>query len=63
METAWRIEQQTSAGPVWFCGNRYGRWSYDSLEAVRFSRQQDAEAIIKWHKWKKGTATEHQWGT
>ena len=71
METAWLIEipMSTFGGPpVWWAGNyRTGSlndsWSEDSLKAVRFSRKEDAQAVIDGTlRLKEAVATEHQWG-
>lgn len=73
MEKAWLIEvPMTTFGgpPVWWTGNyKTGslndQWSADSLDAVRFSRKEDAEKVISGTlRMKGGTeiiATEHGW--
>jgi len=71
MERAWLIEMPmaTFGGPpCWWTGNyKTGaltdQWSQDSLNAVRFSRKEDAEAVIRGTlRIKEPIATEHQWG-
>lgn len=37
-------------------------WTHDSTEAVRFCREEDAEAIIEFFKFDDAVATEHSWG-
>lgn len=61
VETAWLIELPESRNgmPLWWTG---GGWTTDSLEAVRFARQCDAEAVIRAVMGAVGRATEHQWG-
>jgi len=72
IETAWLIEMpMTTFGgpPCWWTGNyKTGaltdQWSNDSLMAVRFSRKEDAEAVIRGTLRLEGKgpiATEHQW--
>lgn len=45
-ETAWLIEDGASepSSPAYFAG--VGRWTRDHLKAVRFSRKQDAQALV-----------------
>ncbi len=62
-ETAWLIELP---GPV-YCGEtkEFGPTMLglvkDSLAAVRFSRKEDAEALIKHFEWDDAKAVEHMW--
>ena len=47
-ESGWLIELPTSTGPKWWTAETMtGRWESDSTLAVRFSRKQDAEAVIE----------------
>lgn len=65
-EVAWLVEIFVSGSHRWWAGYpRYKAesWTTDPLLAVRFSRKQDADAVIhglfpSWH----AVATEHQWG-
>lgn len=70
-ESAWVIE---TWGPEYFCGFRFGPevnskdqqyWlqedTGDINRAVRFSRKQDAEALLKALGLMHGRATEHVW--
>ena len=63
VETGWLIEMTATSIPMWWaahsCGE--GAWTNDSNKAVRFSREQDAMAVIKYNNL-MANATEHQWG-
>lgn len=66
METAWLLEKKGHT--LWWNGRpkREGiqAWTSSSLDAVRFSRQYDAEicAISQGYSLSSVLATEHQWG-
>jgi len=70
METAWLIEmplKSVGGPPVWWTGRYTGHmtdpWTLDSLQAVRFCRKQDAEAVMAGTiRLKEAVATEHIWG-
>jgi len=71
MESAWLIELPLTTfkgPPCWWTGNYSTgclahQWATDTLLAVRFSRKQDAEMVIKnVLRLKEAIATEHQWG-
>jgi hypothetical protein len=64
-ETAWLIELAPGRGtPTW-----WGRvddedilgWTTDNQKAIRFAREQDAQAIIDDTGWNDVKATEHMW--
>lgn len=64
-EIAWLIELTGDNTPTWWsridgedgvCG-----WSSDSLKAIRFSRAEDAQAIIDDIGWTRAIPTEHAW--
>ena len=64
-ETGWLIEKWSEElhRPVWLRAY-YGvfGWTYDSLEAIRFSRKSDAEQIkTMLHNSEKLETTEHGW--
>ena len=66
IETAWLIEFQPSVSvtPSWMAIDDPEESPYmttDSLYAMRFSRKQDAEAMIKYFGWTEAFASEHQW--
>ena len=65
-ESGWLIENsQYGEGPHWWTGHMFDDddWTKDSLQAVRFSRKEDAQKIIDYIGWNYGiTATAHQWG-
>jgi len=68
MEIAWLIEANHFDYPQWWAGS-WGEgspgngWTNDPLKAVRFSRKEDAIAVIV-GTIRSGfiTATQHQWG-
>ncbi len=61
-ESGWLIELPTSTGPKWWTAETMtGRWESDSTLAVRFSRKQDAEAVIEALMLTGTKATEHLW--
>lgn len=64
-ETAWLTELTGErTGPEWWsrieedgvCG-----WSNDPNKAIRFCREQDAQAIIDDIGWTEAVPTEHEW--
>jgi hypothetical protein len=62
-ELGWLVEDVWSDGAiVWWCGDR--RFSSNHLEAIRFARREDAEAVIR-HIATNGNlkAVEHMWLT
>ena len=63
-ETGWLIEfsQRVSVQPTWYGKTDDGLGqTTDSLKAVRFSRKEDAEAVIEDMGWTEATASEHMW--
>jgi hypothetical protein len=63
MITAWLVERQMEEGPAWLYvidWFAFG-WTGDSLQAIRFSRRQDAEQLLKMLENYECKATEHQW--
>lgn len=62
VETGWLIERQVGGRAAWWRGVRGAAvdWTTDSLEAVRFSRQVDAERVIA-ELGIPGQALEHMW--
>ena len=70
-ESGWLIERGDSDGSrpnywIGFSGNK-SLWSFDNLEAVRFSRKEDALRVrtsIESSHYTEGThrVTEHGWG-
>lgn len=64
-ETAWLIElnQSVSHTPAWYGETVEGMLGVttDSLKAVRFSRKQDAEAVMQDIGWTEAFVSEHMW--
>lgn len=63
-ETGWLIEfsQRVSAQPAWYGKTDDGLGqTTDSLKAIRFAREEDAEAVIEDMGWTEARATEHMW--
>lgn len=72
VETGWLIEQQYAGRGVWWrATSECGRdWTTDACEAVRFSRREDAERVLRGAGghggklgafWKGAVATDHMW--
>ncbi len=57
-ETAWLIEKQQNGGAIWYGVND---WTNDPSNVVRFSRKQDAEAVINNWGMTDCIVTEHMW--
>lgn len=55
-ETGWLIESDTN--PIWWTGDG---WSVDSLNAVRFCREEDAWKVISALGIGCAKATSHMW--
>lgn len=69
-EVAWLIEYPSRRGsaPLWWDGRGSDTWTADSLTAVRFTRKEDAEAVIRFSRpnneavrMVEAIATEHLW--
>jgi hypothetical protein len=64
-EAAWLIELPTTPSPRWLTAKGTINWTFDSNEALRFSRKQDAEDLIASHDILIHTngvfASEHIW--
>ena len=65
-ETAWLIEMQEKGG-ISYWGRADDEdgvvgWTPDVEKAIRYCRQQDAQAVIDDHGWTWIVAVEHQWG-
>lgn len=62
-ETAWLIELRGNTQPFWWKGGTGpAPWTTDSLEAVRFCREQDAEATrLTLHDAELAFVSEHLW--
>jgi hypothetical protein len=63
-ETGWLVEKRGLGRPYWLTAY-LGQltFSADANDAIRFSRRQDAEAIIaELYDQDSHVATEHQWG-
>ena len=63
-ERGWLIENRAGVRACWWTGVKKRPWSTESLEAVRFARKEDAEAVMKYEEVGVGanTAVEHMWG-
>lgn len=67
VEIAWLIERyDETSRPMWWSGLTRGSvtasiWSYDSLKAVRFAREQDATIVARSLPSPSGIAREHMW--
>ena len=59
-ETGWIIEQYVHSVLVYWTGDGTD-FSRDSLMAVRFARQTDAERMLTWHLKGDGRVAEHMW--
>lgn len=55
VEVGWLIE---APNLMWWTGDG---WTFDSLQAVRFARRQDAEKMIKVQGLDGRFAVEHEW--
>lgn len=62
-EYAWVIERGDSppSSPTYYTGGSDG-WSQDHLDAIRFSRKQDAERAAYHLRWPNCRIAEHGWG-
>lgn len=69
-ETGWLIERRDpdTYRPAWLSlrvtalmGSALGSWEYDSLYALRFGRQCDAEDYVRANKLEGCTVTDHAW--
>lgn len=65
--TGWLIEHWNSNGGIylseWFdIKLEDALWTKESNQALRFSRKEDAEAVINYFGWTEAMPTEHQWG-
>lgn len=67
-EFAWLIEKgekEHYSGPLYYAMSEFAGeeeyWTTDPYKAVRFSRQQDAEDMIRGFKIANATAIEHGW--
>lgn len=62
-ERAWLIERKHNSIPQWLCvQDDEFLWTADSLEAIRFSRKEDADAVACVVGDEVDCITEHQWG-
>lgn len=64
IETAWLIEfkSSVSARPRYYGKTVEGfGMTEENLDAIRFTRKQDAEAVIEDNGWTEAAAMEHQW--
>lgn len=63
-ETGWLIEAWSSrAGEFkakWYAGGAVG-WTTDSIQALRFGRERDAQQYIDEIGWTEAKPTEHSW--
>ena len=62
--TGWLLEIETNSGPMWLCLIEADRIIYtnDSLHALRFGRQCDADAFREWHDLgSMAKPTKHSW--
>lgn len=71
-ETGWLIERTNGGQPLWW-GPPCSRWEWqqalvspelwttDASKAVRFSRKEDAEAVIRLEGFQNAIATDHMW--
>lgn len=62
-EVGWLIERRKPT-PEWLFVPEWAGfdWTNDSLKALRFSRREDAEQILKMMESEDAIATEHGWG-
>ena len=69
-ETGWLIERRDpdTFRPAWLSlritslmGSALGSWEFDSLYALRFARQCDAEEYVRANKLEGCAVTEHEW--
>jgi hypothetical protein len=61
-ETGWLIERTHLGYPVWFAGSQ--SFTDDSLKAIRFSRQKDAQRYVDTSRlwvYRDLKVTEHIW--
>ncbi len=63
-ETGWIIEKYQHSVLVYWTGqlfNGVGYFVSDSLRAIRFARQEDAQKMLSWHLNGEGRAVERMW--
>ena len=69
-EQGWLLESRVSGSAVWFrvaaCDQTKWDWTVDASKAVRFSRKQDAEAMLNFLRGvgfldKTWQVTGHEW--
>lgn len=65
MERGWLIEKL--GDHVWWTGSHMAPWSHNADNAVRFSRREDAQRVLKFIIEEQHTTmydcTEHSWGS